>query len=502
MINKLLSQGIPRRRGSLVQMLTNASWLTTARLAGDFASFLFFIILSRSFGPAGIGQYAYGFAIAGISYAAVNLGLEDYAIRECVRLPLEDRRILLDRLIGTQSGLAAIVLLGLLGVLYVTRNSVETITIILLLSIYQLTLAFARTFFAPAFAQESMTSPAIAELICRVGSIVFAFVLVSSFNTSLARTLIPFPIGGFVLLVISAISARHHQGNLSIRFSWQDATSIIRSTWPFAASVFVFHVYSRMDVVILSMVLGDNAAGIFASSLKFLEVGVIPLVFLGIALYPVLSRAFEEKEGNLPRAAERLLRISLLLGGLIAWGLVFLAPLVLVPLLGEDFTASAPVVKVMALLALGMALEMVAVRLLLATHLQIQRIAIQFWLTVVKIFLVLALIPLFGIFGAVIASIIAQVVMILLYIRVLRGKKVLPDSFVGIVASFLAPLSVSLLAGAVSAWLNVTQWLPAAASLATYGAMVLGTGFVPMPMLKTEKRRCTIDSHSSKIQGS
>ena len=73
----------------LLTTAQNAGWLAGSRLSGDVLNFFLFVVLSRRFGPAGVGAYAYAFSIAGFGYAAASLGLEDYGVREMARRPPE-----------------------------------------------------------------------------------------------------------------------------------------------------------------------------------------------------------------------------------------------------------------------------------------------------------------------------------------------------------------------------------------------------------------------------
>ena len=63
----------------------NASWLTISRVARDALGFGLFVFLSRSFGPEGIGLYAYGLAIAGFAQVVVGFGFRDLGVRELDR---------------------------------------------------------------------------------------------------------------------------------------------------------------------------------------------------------------------------------------------------------------------------------------------------------------------------------------------------------------------------------------------------------------------------------
>ncbi len=65
------------------------------RISADVLNFLLFLVVSRRFGPEGMGEYGYGFALAGLVYYAATLGIDEYGVREYSRLPVERRPTLI-----------------------------------------------------------------------------------------------------------------------------------------------------------------------------------------------------------------------------------------------------------------------------------------------------------------------------------------------------------------------------------------------------------------------
>ena len=467
-------------QGTVVRMFVNASWLTGARGVGDILNLLLFIVLSRYYGPEGIGQYGYGLAIAALAFALVSMGLEDYAIRECSRLLLTDRGALIGKLVGIQLGGMACVFAIFLGLLLVTKPSIEKVMIILMLTTQQCAFALTRTLFSPSFARERMSGPAIAELLCRAGSLFSTFLLVVGLHVPLEIALIPFPLGGLALLSIATMSARHHLKISSLRITRHESFKIIQSAWAFAASVCLFYVYSRVNVIIVSFVLGDDKTGIYFSSLKFLETGVLPLTFIGLAAYPNLSRLCEQGGSSFSEAADRLVRVALVVGGLLTWALFYFVPTVIIPILGDKFAPASSVIKSMAVIGVLMALSIIMFRLLLAMHLQTQQVKISFWVVLLNVLLTVALLPVFDILGAVLASILSMIAINIIYL-IMFQRKVGTTILNKTVALFLIIVLTAFLAGALFTLLTSYAWLPAAASLATFGALVLLTGFLPLP---------------------
>jgi len=455
----------------------NAVWLTLTRFTADLLSFLLFIAISRHFGPAGTGAYSYSFAVAALVSVCGSLGLDVYGIREYARLGEAERRPLLARILATQTLAMGTAVLGLALYLVVTRPNPPTATLIVLLAVHLLGFAAARTLFVPAFAHQAMAAPAVAELICRGGAILAALLLMTVFQSSLTVALIGFPLGGLALATVAATSALRFGGQFRLHTSRSAIVQTIRAAWPFGVTDLVFQVYARADLVLLSLFAGEAVAGIYASGFKFVEVGTMPLTFLNVAAFPRLSRLCEADPSEFSEFADKVLRSTLFLGGVVAWGLFFVMPWVVVPLFGARFAPTAPLMRPLAALAFLFAVEIVLVRVLLAGHLQVTRLRLFAVGTGLNILLNLVLIPRFHIPGALAAWIITLAVIDLLYAGALRShlsSRRLLAAFGAYVAAGACGLGVGLFVTRMGA----AGWLAATMALVAYIFAAFALGLV------------------------
>lgn len=457
------------------RVLRNASWLTGGRWLGDLLSFGLFVVLARRFGADGIGRFAYGSVIASFVSLFIGLGLDEYGIRELSRLPAEEGRALMGRLVATQLVLCVAVSAGLGLFLLITHPSAETIALVLLLSAQQATMTVARTFFVPAFADQRMERFAAAEFACRGGGMLLAPILVIAARSSLPMALIGYPVGGVVLLGIALREARLHLGRLQLQVSRVELVRLIRVAWAFGAGEVVYMLYARTDVVLLAWIAGDRVAGLYASSLKFYEVGSRPVYFLGVSAYPMLTRLFAERSERLAAVAGRLLRAAFGAGTLLAWGVAFVVPVLLVPLLGPEFRSAEPVVRTMSALMLLTASEMVAVRLLLAAQLEHTKVKLQVIGTLVNIGLDLALIPWLGIYGAIVATTVALFVVNALYIRPLE-RQLGPEPWRAALRWVTPAIAAAAASGAVVVRLRGSSRVLAGVTLVVFAAVALRGG--------------------------
>lgn len=406
----------------LKKVLLNAGWMTAARLFGDIAMFVFFVLLARVYGKAGVGQYASGLAIASLLFATINLNLEEFAIRESARVDIAKRRVILAGLVGGQLIIGLVVVSVTAYICLWVIDSRIFALIIACLSVYQVTLALSKSFFVPAYADENMIHPAMLELGTRILSVLSSVFLMVVVHAPLILTLVPFAAFGVVFLISGIISAHRHNGSVDISFDFRGLRSLFQQTWAFALTFAIFQLYARADIIMINSFLGEAAAGIYSTPIKMLEIANMPYVFLGVAAYPFLSATFESDHKSFATTANRLLVLSVVLGACVCWGFIFVVPAIIVPLFGQDFIESKEILHLIAVLALVGAASAVAVRLMIAANLQVFRFWIFLAGTVLNLSLNFVLIPIFGINGAIFSTVVAELMITFSFFQLLRKR--------------------------------------------------------------------------------
>jgi glycosyltransferase involved in cell wall biosynthesis/O-antigen/teichoic acid export membrane protein len=394
----------------------NATWLLGCRIGADLLNFVLFLVVTNAFGPAGIGVYAYGFAIAGLIYAATTLGIDEYAIREYVRRSRERRQRLVSDLLGAQAVIAALAVAALWLYLHVTGVDGEVGVIVGVLSLYQLCASLSNTLFVPAMAEQRMMAPALIVLASRAAALIAAAALIWIAEAGLMWALLPFGASGLVMAMLAARSARSFGITLVPRIGAGVLRDAVRNVWSFAAVDIMGQLFTRVGVIALVLWVGEHAAGIYAAGLKLAEVACMPLWFLGQAMYPILSRTFARPE-EFRRLASKLLIGGSLLALSIASAMALLVPSLLVPLLGKGYAGSETVIAAMASLVLVQGIEIVIGRLLLSANASVARAV---WVSCGAMICAVAtalLTPRFGIVAAIGVTVASYVMVDVLYLR-------------------------------------------------------------------------------------
>jgi O-antigen/teichoic acid export membrane protein len=456
--------------------ISNALWLSFSRVLADVLSFLLFVAVSRDFGPGGTGQYSYSFAIGSLVALGATSGFEEFGIREYVRTTAAARARLWSDIISTQLAQLGLALVGC-GI-FLAFNDSAPAAVILELTIFQLAAALARTLFVPAMAAQAMMAPALLELGCRVTAIAFALaVLLLPQPPALAVALLPFPAAAILLLMLAYHNSTRHGAKWHVSLRW----SVLRSTWRgtvhFAGSETLNQFYARTDLLMIAYFLGAERVGLYATDIKFVEVGIVPLTLLGMALYPVLSALAAGPAATFAASARDFCRIQLTLSCWLAVGISVLIPILIVPLFGARFAPAAALLPWFALLAIVKGAEVALYRLLYSVHLQSAYFrSLAAGVAIIAV-LNVVLIPRIGVIGAVQAAIFSTCCVVLICAAAL-ARYVPWRAYIELTARLAAALALTWGVVTMAAALGAAPWLRATLGCCLFpcAAMLVGLG--------------------------
>jgi O-antigen/teichoic acid export membrane protein len=463
-----------------MRVLVNAFWLSSCRLAADLLSFVLFAVIARTFGPTGTGQYSYGFAVGTLVALIATAGFEDYGIRQYARAQPHERAQLWEDLLATQCLQLAVGGLAFLIFVVVGAIDASNVTVVLELAAYVVAWWLSRTFFIPAMASQSMIKPALADLGCRLAAVVGALLLALVAHASLPVMLAVFPLAGATLLLVALSSAAQQGARLRPGRDLRRVLSTLRGTLPFAGSDLLNQFYARADVLLIAYFLGDASVGLYATDIKFVEVGLLPLILLGTAAYPLLSKYAAHDETIFRHAARDFLRLLLLLTGWLTVGIGYFVPLVLVSLFGASFAPAVQLLPWVALFALTKGVEAAFYRLLYSAHRQTLYCVSLLLGTSLIVGLNVTLIPAIGLKGAIYAAIVGTIAIdslavVGLWHRLGRRFLVMALARLGLALGVTAALVAGLRG------LDVNPWTVAVTACSVFPLLAAAFGLVPNP---------------------
>ncbi len=444
------------------RLVKSTSYLTASRLVGDLIYFTFYVLLSRTFGREGIGLYSFAVELGGTLAILADYGLSAYLVRELSR-----RREQLLQFLGTflllkaaftvvlVAGLAAIApLLGLDA-----RGRIILLTIAAAHGLY----SFGELFRGAFAVHERLNEVAFLDLLYKGGLWILGSAALA-LRWPLEQVLLVFPASAALALLVLATMTLRRIGRPVLRLDWSIVKDVGAAPVPFLLSALLMDLNFSLAIILVNLLKGEAACGVFAVACKLVGAMTIPALFYRMAVFPALSRAYRESAREHRQLYEQSIRY-LLLAFVPAAGVVLMgAPLLVRAVFGAEFAASGIVLQIMSPLLILMTLRQLLVALLGSIDAQRRLAAYQGLSVLTSLVAGILLVPRWGATGAAAALGLSELVTVVLAFRLaaqavapldwprLLTKPLAASAVTGVVVGALraAPLAV-VLAAAVAA---------------------------------------------------
>ena len=399
-----------------VVLASNTGWRLLAFGARSLGGLVVTVLLAHLEGPAGLGRFQFALTLTLLLSFAVAFGLPKLLVRELARRPDQ-----IEDVVATATTTALIAGTVVTLLMFSVGQLFGADTTVLVLAGLALTMDSAmRINMTPFWALEKMRYEALAVgvqevvfLALAAGALIVGAGAVGVMAAYLVSRIVGF---GIAWLIVATrfgvvIVPRWRAGSLA---------PLLRKSTPFALDDALSLAYIRLDTILLGIIVGAHAVGLYQSATNLvLYLNILPRM-LNLSMYPRMSRAWPGQVAEL----RRLLDSSLLILGAIAVpitvGSLLLAPRIFAVMYGSRFES--------AVLAYQLLVPIIPMRMLgnsLGTALtaadrQTQRTVAVGVAAVVNVSLNLALIPRWSFFGAVVATLVTETGLFVAYAVMLR----------------------------------------------------------------------------------
>lgn len=249
-----------------------------------------------------------------------------------------------------------------------------------------------------------------------------AAVALSLSSGSLTAVFFGMLVGTIISMIISYVVLYKHE---RIRFTLDISRSLflLKEGVPLGIASFAALVYSRIDVVILSQLLGNLKAGIYSAATPFplalVQLLNVPFV---IALFPALSRLHIEDATRFKKTIYKSMGVVMLWSVPATFFVFFLADIFIPILFGNKYDNAIPILRVLILAVPFISLSAVLYKVLIAMHHQKDYLYVSLLGAVVSVTLTITFISTFGIMGAAWSSVVTQIILFLTYFTIVQVR--------------------------------------------------------------------------------
>lgn len=418
------------------KLLRNFGALTLGKLTGDGFLLLFFVALSRAYGPDGLGIYSFAIALTGFMAIVADFGLFSLSIKEMSGRP-EGLGEYFSKVFTLRILISSIILLAFVLVLSYVQIPSETKIMLLLVGLYQVGLSLADGSAAVFAAREEMHFASLIQLYARaIGALLAIGVIISGGNLAYAIAPLPVATLGVALWSYRRVSRRY--GPFHLAASWSDLKALLAKSQSYAASSILRQFAIRVELVFVGLLLGANALGVYSAAFRVVFFIIVFGYFGALTVFPTASRLYRRSQGEFGELYHASLSIAILIGVPAAAGLWLVTPQLVWILYGADFTESAVVLRFLSpLLPIAFLASLMAV-FMTSSDRQPERTRVQWVAAWAAVLGSLLLIPRYGVVGAAAAVVISEMLMVGLFATRLNGVVGWPQVGLRLAASGIA----------------------------------------------------------------
>lgn len=387
------------------------------------------LIIGRTLGPAGYGDFTKIFVFVGYFYTLADFGLNTIYIKIARENQIKNLRPLLGLrvLIGIALALVAITIAQLFP--YNPDNPATStgfsplvkvgIIIASATIITHATFTTTNAFFQKILRYDlSVLAAATGYLVILISAIV-----VTATTKSILGYTTAYVLGGLTLVATAYfIIAKRVKNFLTPSFSIGEFTSFLKPAWPVGIALLFNLVYFRIDVLILSNFRTSSEVGLYGLAYQFFEASLAIPIFFANAIYPLIAKIYQEDKITFAKQVSSWAKILLASSVLLTLALITVAYVIPV-FFGPSFQGSIPFLQI---LALGMPFFFISA---LLWHLLIIYDRQKF-LTIIyasgalfNISLNLIFIPIYGAAAAATITVISEAIIMMLLFFSLKGAK-------------------------------------------------------------------------------
>ena len=394
-------------------LFKDTSWLLVARLINVLVQAVYFIILARTLGAEHYGSFIGITALASLLFPFISLGSDDVLVKEVsvnrAVFPSYWGNALLILLVNSIT--VTVFLLLLSGVIFPDNISSITVAFLLIADLLGLGLQEAsnkamRSVGLVDKAAVLIVLNTVGKLLAVLCLIVFIGDLNISTNVDVkAWSMLYFANSISVgLLAILAINKMVGKPRLKLSRIRSDIAQGIYFSIGMSAS----NINNNIDKTMLTSMATLDATGIYGSAYRFINIGDVPMIAMFNASYPKFFQQGALGWKSCLNFASKLLPIILIYGVTSFAAFQVFAPIV--PLiLGAEYQDAVSTLKWLAPLPLISALQLLIANTLTGLGYQKIRSIIQILAAVINIALNIWLIPIYGLYGAIWATLSSDV---------------------------------------------------------------------------------------------
>lgn len=395
------------------QVGKNVAWSTISQIVTRVLGLIFFVYMSYVLKEKGMGQYNFISSFVVFWFIISDFGAGGFLYREWSRGDIDQKFVEKDfNLVFTMRLIVATIIFipFLIVNLLFNREIIFSLVFYYIAVFLSLTINLADSYLNST---NNFKLSSIRSFIEKVSVVLVGFIFLLLFH-NVESVFIAVILSQFISIYYYFF--KRFPFALRIVFDLKRIKELIIMGLPFVFLTIFLSLYSRIDIVMLKFMKGFESVGWYGTAYKFYDVAsIFPAILFLPSVFPILSRInrFEDNK-TLNGFLNRLLRILFCFGLLMSIFLIFTAPFFINAFFPESFSPSVLAIRILILTLIISSFSLLFYNLLIIQNKEKISLKIIIISCIINVILNIILIPKYSLYGAAWATVIAELVNLLL----------------------------------------------------------------------------------------
>jgi len=392
---------------NIVQRIAkNTIILLTANAISKVIGFFYVMYTARYLGTEGFGILSFALAFTGIFGVFTDMGLGTLMVREVAK-----EKSLVEKYLGNITIIKSILAISTFGIIVLLINFLnypeQTIKVVYLIALSVIFNSFSEMFYSIFRAYEKMEYQSFGQILSSALMLSGALLAINQGFSIIGFASIYFMVS-VIILIYSFVLYILKFAKLKIEIDWDFWKQCIKEAWPMGGMAICIMIYFRIDVVMLSLMKGDTAVGLYSAAYRLSEIStIIPSMFMA-SIFPIMSKYHKNYKSSFIKTYGKSVKYLFSLALPMALSITLLAKPIINLIYGNEFAGS---VRALQILIWASAI-MYATMVMGTTYVTANRQMVNFKLAIVavilNIVLNLLLIPKYSYLGASAATVATE----------------------------------------------------------------------------------------------
>lgn len=396
----------------MFSILRAAGWLTIAKLIQGATSVLATLVIARYLSPSTFGELSLAITTASFVATAAALGLEHIAIRELSKRA--EAKSIIQPIITTLTRMRMFGAVGGVSLLLIasvseSASQYNISSLLLCLSLLPLAQVGDLSEWRLIASGHTHRAAIIVALVSPIAAVLKIGLVVSGGTVSALALALVVEWATRSLLLRLACRRLDAFAPIGSAPSMSTAIGVLQESMPLLLSAVAVFIYMRIDQFMIASMLGIKAVGLYSAAVTLSEIPLILPVLLLRAALPTLTEKSRPDSFESARMLELIMRHAFYIHAFIAVVLLWQAQPLIDLLYGEDFLSASDAFRIQVLAGPFVSLGVLSTAWLVLQRRTIHAVHRTIVGAVANVALNLMFIPEYGIAGAAIATVCAQI---------------------------------------------------------------------------------------------